>query len=203
MALLTAIGLATMSLLSTALAATGPMGTAYVSDDLVLGVYAEKDPQSTRLATLHSGAALEVLATDGEFTQVRLGDGRVGWVRSSFLITREPAAARVKELEDEISRARAATPELAAAARNNEIEQLKAGLAAAQAELQRARVTSSGARGGLNPAPEGSLAFGKAAIGVWPLALGVILGSAALGFVLGYCVLARRVRAKFGGIKVY
>ena len=33
--------------------------TAYVSDELVLGVYAEENNQGQRLATLHSGAGVE------------------------------------------------------------------------------------------------------------------------------------------------
>ena len=36
--------------------------TAYVSDELVLGVYAEENNQGQRLATLHSGASVETLA---------------------------------------------------------------------------------------------------------------------------------------------
>jgi hypothetical protein len=182
--------------------ATGIAATAYVSDDLILGVYAEKDPQSTRLATLHSGASLDVLATDGDFTQVRLGDGRVGWVRSSFLVTHEPATARVKELEDEISRAHAATPELAAAATHNEIEQLKADLAKAQSELQSARAAETAARPDPGSA-SGRLALGRQAAAFWPYGLAALGISMGLGFFLGYRYLDRRVRQKFGGLRVY
>jgi hypothetical protein len=41
-------------------------GTAYVSDELVLGVYAEQNGQGQRLATLHSGASVETLAVQDE-----------------------------------------------------------------------------------------------------------------------------------------
>src|SRR5271166_203336 len=125
------------------LAANGRAETAYVSDDLVLGVYAEQNQQGQRLKTLHSGAVVETLATSGEFTQVQLADGTSGWVKSSFLITHKPATARVKELEDELSRARATTPELAEAAARSELEQLKSQLAATQSELQSARETAA------------------------------------------------------------
>ena len=196
---LAAPGLAPLLVLWTA---TGIAATAYVSDDLILGVYAEKDPQSTRLATLHSGASLDVLATDGDFTQVRLGDGRVGWVRSSFLVTHEPATARVKELEDEISRAHAATPELAAAATHNEIEQLKTDLAQAQTELQSARAAESAARQAPGSASE-RLALGRQVAAFWPYGLVALGVSVGVGFFLGYRYLDRRVRQKFGGLKVY
>lgn len=182
--------------------ATGTAATAYVSDDLILGVYTAKDPQSARLATLHSGAQLDVLGTDGDFTQVRLGDGKIGWVRSSFLVTHEPATARVKELEDEISRAHAATPELAAAATSNEIEQLKTDLAKAQTELQSARGVGTAAQQDLGSA-SGRLALGKAAMALWPFGLAALCVSLGVGFLFGYRFLAGRVRQKFGGIKVY
>ena len=47
-----------------------------------------------RLATLHSGAAVDTLAIDGEVTHVRLADGTEGWVKSSYLVTAPPATVR-------------------------------------------------------------------------------------------------------------
>ena len=98
------------------LAVSARAATAYVSDELVLGVYAEQNQQGQRLTTLHSGASVEALATSGEYTQVRLADGTTGWVKSTYLTTREPATARVKQLEEELDRSRATTPALAEAA---------------------------------------------------------------------------------------
>ncbi len=103
-------------LLTPLLAAPAAAATAYVSDELVLGVYAEQNGQGQRLATLHSGASVETLTAVGEFTQVRLNDGTTGWVKSTYLVTREPATVRAKELEEELDRARATTPALAEAA---------------------------------------------------------------------------------------
>ena len=61
---------------------SGRAATAYVSDELVLGVYAEQNQQGQRLTTLHSGASVETLGTSGDFTQVHLGDGTTGWVKT-------------------------------------------------------------------------------------------------------------------------
>jgi hypothetical protein len=179
--------------------------TAYVSDELVLGVYAEQNQQGQRLTTLHSGAAVETLATSGEFTQVQLADGTSGWVKSSFLITHKPAVARVKELEDELSRARATTPELAEAAARSELEQLKGQLAAAQSELQSAREMAAATAVPAAPAAADSPTWRSAGQFLrlpWVTGLGLLL-TLALGYFLGYGVLARRLRKKFGGIKVY
>jgi uncharacterized protein YgiM (DUF1202 family) len=201
-----------------ALAARAGAGTAYVSDELVLGVYAEQNGQGQRLATLHSGANLETLGVSGEFTRVRLSDGTDGWVKSSYLTTQEPATARLKQLQDELDRSRATTPALAEAAARSEVEQLKRELNDRQSELNAARgalnaptapasasapgnSASAAAQGA--PAPD-SAAGPAAAQGVhawvWVPAL---LAALACGFWLGYATLARRVRHKFGGIRVY
>jgi Bacterial SH3 domain len=197
-------------LLLALLAARVTAATAYVSDELVLGVYAEQNTQGQRLATLHSGASVETLSVNGEFTQVRLIDGTTGWVKSAYLTTRVPAIARVKQLEEELDRSRATTPALAEAAARSEVEQLKHELADKQSELDAAigavaapaaapgAATTSATRPGGVMASISAAASGHPWIGV--LAVPVAL---ACGFWLGYATLARRIKQKFGGIKVY
>jgi hypothetical protein len=183
-------------------AVRGVAATAYVSDELVLGVYAEENNQGQRLATLHSGASVETLAQSGDFTQVRLSDGTTGWVKSAFLTPTEPAVVRVKKLEEELDRSRATTPALAEAAAHSEVEQLKQELAARQSELDAMR----GGAALVAPAqlPPSPLASIQAPAGPWPVITGIAVGiGLACGFWLGYATLARRVRRKFGGIKVY
>jgi hypothetical protein len=196
-----------------ALAARAGAGTAYVSDELVLGVYAEQNGQGQRLATLHSGATLETLGVNGEFTQVRLSDGTSGWVKTSYLTTQEPATARLKQLQDELDRSRATTPALAEAAARSEVEQLKRELKESQSELNAARGAlnapaadapvpqSLGAPVPGGPAPD-SRAGAAPGVHAW-VWMPALLAALACGFWLGYATLARRVRHKFGGIKVY
>ncbi len=100
-------------------------------------MYAEQNQQGQRLTTLHSGASVEALSTSGEFTQVRLADGTTGWVKSTYLTTHEPAAARVKQLEEELDRSRATTPALAEAAARSEVERLQRELAEKEAQIER------------------------------------------------------------------
>lgn len=198
------------ALLLAVLAARGVgAATAYVSDELVLGVYAEENNQGQRLATLHSGARVETLMQNGDFTQVRLTDGTTGWVRSAFLITKEPAVVRVKQLEEELDRTRATTPALAEAAARSEVERLKQELASKQRELEAAR---SGAPGvgtpitapGVGTPPASAPAFIQTPPGRWVAIAGIATAiGLGCGFWLGYTTLARRIRAKFGGLKVY
>jgi len=180
--------LASSVLASALLAVHARATTEYVSDELVLGVYADQNQQGQRLATLHSGASVETLSTSGEFTQVRLADGTIGWVKSSYLTTREPATARVKQLEEELDRSRATTPALAEAAARSEVERLQRELAEKEAQISSARLTPA------QPA---------AAARISPAGVGAVLIAAACGFWLGYATLARRIRKKFGGLRVY
>ncbi len=179
-------------------AMSGRAETAYVSDELVLGVYSEQNQQGQRLTTLHSGASVETLGTSGDFTQVQLGDGTKGWVKSSYLTTREPATARVKKLEEELDRSRATTPALAEAAARSEVERLQQELKTKQSELDSVRAagseptSASGASQAAEVKPVNTLTAASA-----------LLLVAACGFWLGYVTLARRIKRKFGGLKVY
>jgi uncharacterized protein YgiM (DUF1202 family) len=182
--------------------------TAYVSDQLVLNVYTEQNQQGQRLATLHSGARVETLATSADFTQVRLADGTTGWVKSSYLTTDEPAAVRLKQLQEELDRTRATTPALADAAAKSEMDRRERALAEKQAQLAdeqaqldaalAARTPTAGAAGTVGGAPP--VRPHTLGPGLW---LGAVVAAGALGFWGGYATLARRVRRKFGGLKVY
>ena len=192
------------ALLLALLAARGVAATAYVSDELVLGVYAEENNQGQRLATLHSGTSVETLAQSGDFTQVRLSDGTTGWVKTAFLTPSEPAVVRVKHLEEELDRIRATTPALAEAAARSEVERLKQELAARQSELEAARSGGTSQAAAALPAPGPLDAIQAPAATLWQLIAGIALViGLACGFWLGYATLARRVKNKFGGIKVY
>ena len=198
--------LAVLSLtLLTAAVAAAP---AYVSDELVLGVYSEQNNQGQRLTTLHSGASVETLAVNGDFTQVRLNDGTTGWVKSAYLTTQEPAVVRIKQLQDELDRSRATTPALAEAAARSEVEQLKRELAAKQSELMAANAAlapagGSGAAGAVTGAAGGAAGVAAAPAGhVW-IDVAAILAALSVGFWLGFATLARRIKHKYGGLKVY
>jgi hypothetical protein len=179
----------------TLLAAAAAADTAYVSDELVLGVYAEQNGQGQRLTTLHSGAGVETLAQSGDYTQVRLSDGTVGWVKSAFLTAKEPATLRIKQLEEELARSRATTPALAEAAARSEVESLKQQLIDQRAAFDAARGPERPAAG-----PTASHPLSAAPALIIAASAGVSL---LCGFWLGYAVLARRIKHKFGGIKVY
>jgi uncharacterized protein YgiM (DUF1202 family) len=186
----------TLTLLTARVTAT----TAYVSDELVLGVYSEQNNQGQRLTTLHSGAKVETLAVNGDFTQVRLSDGTTGWVKSAYLTTQEPAVVRIKQLQDELDRSRATTPALAEAAARSELEQLKRELAAKQGESVAANATLT--PGSSSVVAGAGMQRAAASTRAW-IEVAATLAALIVGFCLGYATLARRIRHKYGGLKVY
>jgi hypothetical protein len=170
-------------LLALAAADVGRAATAYVTDELVLGVYAAQSTLGPRLATLHSGAIVDALTVSGDATQVRLPDGITGWVKSAYLTTSQPATVRLKILQEELDRSRATTPGLEAAERSEVVRRTQ--------DLPGQPASGTGPR---------TAAVQSSRPWIWIAAIVIALGG---GFWLGYAALARRIKYKFGGIKVY
>ena len=105
--------------------------TAYVTGSLRLGLHRAADTSDRPFENLISGVALEVLERNTSYARVRLEDGREGWVKSMYLETDKPAAARVLELESEIAELRESAAKATAAQATAEHE-----LGRFRAELQ-------------------------------------------------------------------
>ncbi len=185
----------------------------YVSDKLVLNVYAEPDSASARVATIETGDAIGEIETSGSYVRVRLSDGREGWVGASYLTAEMPAAARLRELQGGQKAAAAAAEKKAA----DEIQRLKNEAAALQSQL--AELRAAGTPKAAEAAPIQATIPAKAdehqdepqpttrpatdsrnTAWIWPLAL---VGAAGVSFLVGYQALARRIRKRYGGLKIY
>ncbi|MDH5454612.1 MAG: TIGR04211 family SH3 domain-containing protein [Gammaproteobacteria bacterium] len=75
--------------------------TAYVTDNLKLGLYEAEDTSGRAFRTLDSGQAMEVLIRGGSYANVRLPDGTEGWVKSAYLVDDKPAKLIVAETQAE------------------------------------------------------------------------------------------------------
>ena len=71
--------------------------TAYVTDNLKLGLYEAEDTSGRAFRTLDSGQAMEVLLRAGNYANVRLPDGTEGWVKTAYLVDDKPAKLIVAE----------------------------------------------------------------------------------------------------------
>ena len=109
--------IAALALLPVAAAAE----TAYVTDNLRLGLYDSESVSGRAAQTLESGQEMEILLRATNVANVRLPDGTTGWVKSAYLVDEKPAKLIVAEtaaerdaLANELAAARAAFAEPAA-----------------------------------------------------------------------------------------
>jgi hypothetical protein len=194
----------------------------YVSDKLVLNVYAESDQSGGRVATIQTGDSVEELERSGNMVRVRLEDGREGWVGANYLTSDAPAAVRLRELQrEQKGSAPAPTPTPAEPDKKSleEIARLKKENATLQGQVNQlqSRVTELGSMAEGAPTdvpseePETIVEEEPAAqpvtvttsgIAWWIWSIAVVL-TGALGYVSGYQTLARRLRRKFGGLRIY
>jgi hypothetical protein len=180
--------------------------TLYVIEHLVVGVTSEPDGESERITTIRSGDRVEVLERQGDYARVQLSSGTEGWVRSNYLSPELPLQQRLN-------------------ARTQEAEQLKKTVRKLETELAEARTAASAAVASTPSAP----AQAPAPVAAQPESVDAVppespallmpqrtsrgpgwawvLGSSAVcllvGFGLGWRVLDRRIRAKYGGLRIY
>ena len=177
--------------------------TAYVTDQLRLGLYANPEFSGSAVRTLVSGEAFEVLSRDRSVARVRLADGTTGYLRAAYIVDEKPATLIVAETRSEADRLAAelaaareayADPEVTITALRADVERLTAELAAATGRADEL-ASDNAAWAARSERYKGSL----------PLSW---VGAAALvclvaGFVAGLWWIDRASRRRHGGIRVY
>jgi SH3 domain protein len=73
--------------------------TAYVTDNLRLGLHQAADTSDRAFRTLESGQELEILSRDRNYASVRLPDGVLGNVKVTYLVFDKPARLIVEETQ--------------------------------------------------------------------------------------------------------
>lgn len=73
--------------------------TAYVTDNLRLGLHQAEDTSDRAFRTLESGQEVDILARDRNYAQVQLPDGTIGFVKVAYLVTDKPAKLIVNETQ--------------------------------------------------------------------------------------------------------
>ncbi len=73
--------------------------TAYVTDNLRLGLHQSADTSDRAFRTLESGQELEILSRDRNYASVRLPDGVLGNVKVAYLVFDKPAKLIVAETQ--------------------------------------------------------------------------------------------------------
>lgn len=181
----------------------------YVTDQLSLNMY--KDTSlSERMPALKSGDRVTLVKFDDGYAQVKTEDGKLGWVKSSYLVEEPPASVRIVSLQDELDELRSKHADLlidktrpqapvddTLKKRLQSAEKARERLEQRLAELESERTAHISQIQKLSSRPE-------ADTGEEPkrqLLLWVVLPVLTLltGFFLGLKYLEAKVRAKFGG----
>lgn len=184
--------LAAMLLLALALEERASAESQYIVDQLVVSVSASADGSGDRVGSVHSGERVEILERDEDRARIRFGSGQEGWIKASYLSSEPP-------LRDQLE------------ARTQELEQLhkdNAALQARIAELQRAATPPLTAPQAQDPPPQDPAPVLTRATpeaghpdALWLVSTALI--ALACGFGLGWRVLDRRIRKRYGGLRIY
>jgi len=177
--------------------------TAYVTDNLRLGLHQAVDTSDRAFRTLESGQAVEILTRDRNYAHVQLPDGVLGYVKVNYLVYEKPAKLIVTEtqleneklaqqLED--TKRAFAGPAATIDSLESNVARQKAALAESDSKLQeliqennKFRRRQSGYKYSM-PFP-----WVASALGVCLLA----------GFLLGIWVVDYRSRKRHGGIRIH
>jgi hypothetical protein len=196
--------------------------TLYVIEQLVVNVNSAPDATGERVTTIKSGDAVEVLERQGDQIHVHLGNGTEGWVRKSYLSEQEPLQHRLNERNTEVEKLKQDVARL-----ESEVAAAK-GAAHGKPGVAPANTSNTNAGGATPPAIASPAAAPAAraednavapepgheppyfmtppdapAHPVWHWALGSFTVALGLGYMLGWYMLDRRIRRKYGGLRIY
>lgn len=79
--------------------------TAYVGDNLRVGLRPQPDTKTQPLTIITSGDKLEILEATDKYSRIRTVDGQEGWVRNIYLSTTPPAKLLIKDVREKYQRA--------------------------------------------------------------------------------------------------
>jgi len=177
--------------------------TAYVTDNLRLGLHRAEDTSDRPFRMLESGQEFEILTRDRLYANVRLPDGTEGWVKTAYLVDEKPAKLIVQQTmaERDALAAELEAAKAAFAAPAETIQGLRDEVAAVTAQLEEAR----GRIGELEAAGADVEALRQRYRGSVPVSWvgGVLAVSLILGFLLATWWVDHRSRKRHGGIRIY
>jgi len=177
--------------------------TAYVTDNLRLNMYQNADLSGTRIDTLVSGQAFEVLSRNAQTALVELPDGKQGYVSAAYMVFDKPARLIVTETQAENERL------------SNELDELRQSFAEPAALVERLRQESADLQSTIDTnaahmaklEDENQSHANKAAMYRYSLPYtwvgGAILICLLGGFLFGLWWVDRQSRKRHGGIRIY
>jgi hypothetical protein len=200
--------------------------TLYVIEQLVVSVSATADGSGDRVGQIKSGDRVEVLEHQGEQVRVKLPSGEEGWVRTSYLSAAPPLREQLKARTDELEKlkqekakleadlasarkaasAAASAPAAASPPTATAVSSTTAGVTPG-AELPTSAESTLGTSAPTDSSSNSPPLFSDEGImpsrPTWVVALIAAAVALIVGFALGWRMLDRRIRAKYGGLRIY
>lgn len=176
----------------------------YVIEQLIIGVSAAPDSTGERVASIRSGDRVEVLERQGEYVRVKLRTGAEGWVKGGYLSAEPPLRVQLDEQTKalEAARAQATRLESALAAARSAATPAAEQASGSMPSTVTFTATAESANSMDSNAPLLSPRL-RAHMAIWPWMLGSSALALGAGFVLGWRMLDRRIRRKYGGLRIY
>jgi SH3 domain protein len=177
--------------------------TAYVTDNLRLGLHQAPDTSDRAFRTLESGQTVEILSRDRNYAQVRLPDGATGYLKAAYLVFEKPAKLIVAETQaenDKLARELADTKQ-AFAGPAATIDALESDVAQQKAALDEGNAK-------IDELTEENDKYRKRQSGYqysmpFPWVAGALGVSLLAGFLVGLWVVDYRSRRRHGGVRIY
>ncbi len=177
--------------------------TAYITDNLRLGLHQAADTSDRAFRTLESGQELEILSRDRNYANVRLPDGVEGYVKAAYLVFDKPAKLIVAETQASVESLQKELTETKAA-----FEAPAATIESLQQQLER-RKTADEANASEIAALTSELSDYRGRQDQYKYSLPVKWVGGAMfvcllaGFLIGIWWVDSRIRRRHGGIRVY
>lgn len=177
--------------------------TAYVTDNLRLGLHQAPDTSDRAFRTLESGQELEIISRNRNYANVRLPEGIEGYVKAAYLVFEKPAKLIVEEtqLENEKLQKELENTKAAFAAPGATIDSLRQQLADKEAALaqsaERIEELSEENEDYLDRYAQFKYSLPYKWVG------GAMFVCALGGFLLGLWWLDHQSRKRHGGMRIY
>jgi hypothetical protein len=175
----------------------------YVIEQLVVSVTSAPGAEGERIGQVKSGDKLELIEREADETHVRLANGKDGWVKSSYLTADPPLQTRLTERTAEVEKLKQDGEKL-----GQEQNKLKQDVSRLESQLAAARAAHNATSDSPPPpAPLHDTVFLRSperpGETPWLVLLGISLVMLLVGFVAGWQTLDRRIRRKYGGLRIY
>ncbi len=77
--------------------------TAYIVDQLLVGLHQDKDIDSPIIKVLSTGTEVDIINREGDFAEIReMNENKIGWVDASYLMLDKPAKVQLIKLQTKI-----------------------------------------------------------------------------------------------------